>query len=627
MAAFGALIGGAGQQAAQIGGQIRSVLESRRKDFASMLSNAAQTESDPETRTALLGHIADLESGKPMGKIVTGFQKTLQKRGQDEQALQSALGPLISQGGQKPPAPGPGAGIPGGTKAPSAAQPTTNPVSPQAQAPQIQGLPGASALDIATPPIAPVAAQPASVEAFNPRAMREGIIQQYNARILHATPAIRPILEQQLQQELANLAPFEQQALREHNFQTLSSNPDFASLPPFIKSAYQAQAAGFQPVNISPGLTFPHTITTGTLGSQAPQGTLEAGTNRPVDPNTLYEVRFSPMSGEQWFPLAPRTTQTQTPGGGLQVTNKVTGESIAPVQGAVPPALNVPINTGVNPQGHEVFQTRKAIEDTGGVGSGVQPGFIPQVSQSVQQVPGQLPQTTTTIRKKGAPAAPGAPSAGPIAPIGALPTEAPSAPSSLMAQRFADWTAGKIAPTGKDLTALESYAQAHGLQTPEILSPKGQSDLSQIDPILAEVQRTREMLRNAIQTRQISKASLGADYARYKYLRIDSPDTALISSLSFADLRSAAQALKGTGSRAYQVLNRALEHTPVVGLNSDDPQMILTKLNEMETRLIEGRKAILDEERKGGALPAGTSTPAPSNPNLIDRLVQRHGGR
>jgi hypothetical protein len=144
--------------------------------------------------------------------------------------------------------------------------------------------------------------------------------------------------------------------------------------------------------------------------------------------------------------------------------------------------------------------------------------------------------------------------------------------------------------------------------------------LADLDPIIAEVQRTLDMLEQRMAPGgwtdrygnaqpPLTKFDLVRDFTAYRHGRFDTPNSDLISNLSFAGLRSGAQAMKGTGSRAYPVLQKALEHTPIVSENFDSPLAGQTKLREMLQRLNEGRQAILQDERKSGVIPGGTAVP------------------
>lgn len=247
-----------------------------------------------------------------------------------------------------------------------------------------------------------------------------------------------------------------------------------------------------------------------------------------------------------------------------------------------------------------------AVQGAPGSPAPIAPGFVPQTSSSTLTVPGQLPQKTETIRQKGAPAASaGIPSVGPLRSIGAG-----SSPNSLVARKYSDWVSGGPAPTGKELTAVQAYAAANGLESPVAMSAKGAGDLAAIEPVLQEIQDLKSKLRTQ-KLDQDDSYRLVPDFLRYSHGLGSTPHDDLFTSLSFEQLRSAAAAMKGMNSRAFPILNRALQHTPTLdrigGLMPDTPKTMYDKLNTMETILNQGRDAILRDERKSGV----TGSPGP----------------
>jgi hypothetical protein len=263
---------------------------------------------------------------------------------------------------------------------------------------------------------------------------------------------------------------------------------------------------------------------------------------------------------------------------------------------------------------------------------GVTPiGMLP--SQSTLNVPGQLPQTTTTQKVAPGGAAPSSrtpartDAPAPIPPVGGAgttttkpaakaaagtvpPVAAPPSGSDVIANNYYDWISGKGGTfSEKEMTAMRTYARAHKLPTPDILSPDGQKAVSDIDPIIEEVKRTQKEFQDsglADMGLLEGKTVLGAAVKAYQH-GITTPYTSLIADLSFASLRSGASAMKNTGSRALPILNKALEHTPrLIDVEHvwdvDQPSSIGTKLGDMLTRLSEGRDAILRNESKGGVI-------------------------
>lgn len=650
--ALGSGIAGAGQAAGEYGHQVRGQLEARRKDFADLLGTAAQTETDPQTRNALLKHQADLHSGKPIGKIAQDFQATLQKRQADEQALHS----VIRQPPQ-PPAPKPGPAplgtVPGITPASAPAQPPVAPIRPL-------GFDEESAFN-QPEPVAPIAAQPATnpiagpqggiklpgpgiapitpsaMSAVNapilpsqpvaedPRARREAILNDYGNRYRNATPAMRPIIKSQMDDAIAALAPFELTAQRKAAFEEFSNTPGFKALPEYAQQAYRAQAFGLSPVNMPQGALVP---TKYQSHSDTLTPELRAQFGIPADytgPVTISKNRID-NSITDVIPGNPGVAVITNPDGTQSFALK------APGSAGVTASQVAPRQTGVDAQGHPTFESVIGMK-TGAaplVGAGVNPTFIPTHATTVSQIPGQLPTVNTSTHTKGAGGGvlpgPGA------APASVVRTPAPAgkvsgAPGSItpqasggggsgsledqiVKQKYDEWTSGVSIPTGREKTAVDAYIAKNKLPTPPPpMSPAGENAVAQLDPILEEVKRTKAQLQEAIK-KGYSKADLARDYAAYKYLRINSPQTSLISNLGFTGLRSALNAMKGSGSRAYPVIEKALEHTPVLSLNPSSPAQALVMLEEMEKRLITGRESIVKNSPKSGIIPMQATSPA-----------------
>lgn len=638
MGAFLSAIGGAGREAVPIGEQVRGLLEQRRNTFADMIGQAAQREDDPQTKAALLQHSADLLSGKPIGKIVQNFSQTMQKRQQDNQALDQGHQALTQLMGQAPPAqeptprvagpgqmpgtateapsaaPAPAAGSPftyGGIEngvapqAPPAAQPTTNPIQGGSQI-QVPTLPapgaGAAALGGLTPPRDPA----------------EIIAKYVNAK-RHVTSVNYPMLDEGMKQELA------ENEQRQLKFQELQAAPVIARqrlemIEPYLKDM-DPQMANFMRMQTISGGTG---MLPGLVGAQFGQPIREqmdvtgmepkdkAALGLPPDATGKYTIerdRIGHRIINAYQGWAGSSNALDSTGNITRVSNN---QQLGPNAAEnVASSLVTPHAVGTNGAGNPLFQSledmRNGVAPAQGVG--INPSFIP--STSTTSTPGQLP--TTTRRTKGAGAS--APTGGGLAPI-------PSAGGSLEQRKYQDWASGGPAPSGKELTAVQQYAAANNLPTPQALSAGGQKAIAAIDPVLDEVKRTKTMLEAAIKN-GVGQAQLAKDYLKYK-LHQDSPNTALISNLSFSALRSAVSALAGSGSRAYPVLKMALEHTPSA---LGDPERSLKLLNEMETRINEARSAVLQDEKKSGVLvpPGGGLSPVPvPDPDNLRQLMGAH---
>ncbi len=226
-------------------------------------------------------------------------------------------------------------------------------------------------------------------------------------------------------------------------------------------------------------------------------------------------------------------------------------------------------------------------------------------STSVQNIPGQLP--TVTTRTKTAPGAAPTGRSGGIPPVSAprssaVPAGGGGGGSSVIANNYNDWVAGKASLSEKEQTAARQYAQSHGLPTPDQLSPSGQKAIASLQPILDEIDHAQQLIKAQkldTMSEVESKLALGKAYGKYAYLKVDDPLAKAISDLSFDSLRSVGQALQGTGSRAYPIFVRGLEHTPVIGLNSDSGKLMYDKLDGMKRRVQEAIDAARTETKSG----------------------------
>ncbi len=157
------------------------------------------------------------------------------------------------------------------------------------------------------------------------------------------------------------------------------------------------------------------------------------------------------------------------------------------------------------------------------------------------------------------------------------------------------------------------------------MNAASQKALGDLDPIIQEVNRTMAQLEEKIKA-GYSKTDLIKDYVKYHDLRIEGPETALISNLSFSALRSGLAAMKNSGSRALPIIQKAMEHAPVLAHNPDSPAKALTLLKEMKTRLEEGRASLVNDNSKTGVVPpmpgaGGLTPPVTADPDGLRQFV------
>lgn len=393
MAAFASAIGGAGNAAAQYGQQIRGILEQRRGGMVELFSRLANEEPDPSRRAEYHSITADLLSGKDMSKVGPAALKTLQNHVQSNQALSQLVGGPPQPPAQKPAPAGPGQ-VPGTA---TAAQPDSSPVQPrQQQAPAQTPVPTPGQAPDQSAQAPQAAPQPAETipglppGATQPQSIQD-IYQKWSQHPYMQTPAGRAILKPFIDQEVAHNQALQQaieqkqleMAYRRQGYQSVKGSPGFESLPQFMQTGYAAEGGGLNPIALPVGSLTPRLMSGGTLGEQLPPGATEMGTSKPVQSGVLYREEMSPLTGSMMYvPIAPHTENTQTPGG-LQVSNKLTGGSIAPIQGAIPGVMNTPKTMPTAGGGVEMISPAQVAAGQGGM----------QVPGAVS--PAMMPHTTT----------------------------------------------------------------------------------------------------------------------------------------------------------------------------------------------------------------------------------------
>ena len=649
MAGFAAAIGGAGQEAQQYGQQIRSILESRRDHVASMLSQILPT-LGTEDRNQMITHIAGISGGESLGKHLLGVTKVLQSHQKDQQAAGQAANNFAQMIGPQPqqPEPTPSATKVGETPGTSttipqggAAQPTTSPVQssgpiqtgiPPVQAPassvsaSAMPLPPGLASALQTPPqptFTPSAtASPVAEDPMNKvRAMRDAVTAKWLPLIQGASQIDKPHLTMLYQQEVANLAPFEQQAMREANLTKLQGTDEYKNANPMFKLGPVEEAYGFQPSGLG-GAARLMSVTP--RFADATNMTPEQKAQMFIPPNATgkYTVETDGLgnpTGRTWQGWAGTTNTTSATGvQGVQDKNTaLANEGALTAVGGGPSMTRAAVSANVTPRsvtdstGHIQFLAAPDINK----GNFINPAFAPVSTSSTLNVPGQLPQTTTTVRKKGqtngaAPVTITPGSGGGVSPISTTPT---SPSSDLERRKYDDWVGGKGTPTGKDLTAVQAYAASHNLPSPISLSSAGQRDLSHIDEVLQQIHDIKSKMEASGLDKK-DDLDYYPEYFRYAHLGKYTPNQGIWTDISFEGPRSAAAALQGINSRALPIINRALAHVPRPEANAtnnlpDTTKAMYQKLTEMEDILTHGRKRIIEDERKSGVIPPDSSSP------------------
>jgi uncharacterized protein YvpB len=436
-----------------------------------------------------------------------------------------------------------------------------------------------------------------TVPLWNAPANRPALQAELNQRLTHQE-ALRQVLESQ-QATLAYKRAAAERVLKE--------NPN---LPDLVKADILAQAGGLQGFQMGSMMT-PRALSQGTLGSEAPPGTVEYGTNEPVKPGTRYKVMYQPATQETiWQPIQPLTRITQTPSGGEQITDLLGGGAIAPVAGAVAPGFNRLLDTGVDSDLHKVYRTPYQILNPGElpITMGTPPSLLGKSSTTSQ--PGQLPTTRTTRPIPPPGGAQGGAKTPSAANGGGAPAVNPPAVDPLVKRKYDDWSQGGPVPTGKDLSAVQQYAESNHLPTPTQLSATGQKDVRSIDTVIDQIKQIQQMMQDHKMQDDDSRKYY-SDYFGYRHEGKKTPLQDLWTKMNFEGIRSAAAALSGVNSRSYQIISRAFEHVPDPSASlthlPDSPALMYGKLKSMLDMLTAGRQNIVDDEKKSGTIPSGGS--------------------
>ena len=318
------LIGGAGGQAAQVGQQIRGLLEQRRENLAAEMFKLAQDEPNPDRRAEYAQHGADLLANKDLGKVIPGIMKTAQAHVADNAATGQAASGIAQMigGGQKPstiPWPlAPGQLIGSGQQpAQPAAQPATSPVQPQTQggasAPVPVPIPPVGAAPEAQTGTAPI---PVSGGGTAPASYLPGLsMGDMQSEGLGMTPAMRAAMLPEISNAAQIRRTAEQSEFYTKKFQQLWNDPNVApGTEGIIRSNIIGSMMGV------PGMGGGSLYGLGSLMTPISTGDVP-GTSLPADakdlfgnpilrePGAMYTLRSSKIPGQpaQYVPPAPPT--------------------------------------------------------------------------------------------------------------------------------------------------------------------------------------------------------------------------------------------------------------------------------------------------------------------------------
>lgn len=271
-----------------------------------------------------------------------------------------------------------------------------------------------------------------------------------------------------------------------------------------------------------------------------------------------------------------------------------------------------PVSAEISAYRETPFATAQGFAQVDPYAHGGTPTMIPDLTPpamaprtTTQVTPGLPPTTSTTTRGvpgkgKAAPSGGGVAAIPPVSSGSSTRVQSDSYPAGVksIAKAVADGSQ-PMPGDARTAAAVRQYMGEHSLDLPEIYSAKGQSDLAQVDPLIAEVQELKARMESEGLQNNDTHTFFPGIYLKYR-AGFDTPYNDLLTGLSFESLRSAAQALRGSGSRAYPILNKALVHTP--NLPIDTPKAVYDKLKEIEKILGQSRSAIVANERKSGVI-------------------------
>jgi len=266
------------------------------------------------------------------------------------------------------------------------------------------------------------------------------------------------------------------------------------------------------------------------------------------------------------------------------------------LEGIVPPPLAIP-------KPYDLQGGGKGIASAAQIAAGQAPTAIPGAlgvgdpTTSVQHTPG-LPDTVTSTRKGAGPSGGGGGRA-----QGARGAAVPSDSFPAAVKMTAEQVAKGELPLPADARtagAVKQYLAEHNQEIPIPLAPPFQKLISEIDPRLKSIRGLKarlEKAKNDDRRGYFTKARI-----QYKTGAAggDGQLANDIAELSFTGLQSAGQLIKGM-SRAHNVLEKGLEHTPNVWI--DSPKLIYEKLTQLEDRLKEARTSAMEDGRKTGVVP------------------------
>ncbi len=277
--------------------------------------------------------------------------------------------------------------------------------------------------------------------------------------------------------------------------------------------------------------------------------------------------------------------------GNLVGINPITPGAIPPVQtGAVAPSLVAP-HEETTATGSKEFTTAAHPNKVTPIGGGqpgvpVNPEFVPKTTSGthteIKDINGQLVpvqvSTSSTSKKGGGSAGGASVPIAPVTPAAPVPAGKPSvSPTTSPVKPAAGPHVGPHVGVGQPLGASQGTFR---MQAENPLTPGAQKVMEETQPVLDMMQRVEKMLEPF----KDSKMPASTLLPRIAYSLGYGGDTgALLSALELSRITQAAAVLKGSGSRARQILERAMVHTPNAWV--DSPKLMMDKLKNIEVNI------------------------------------------
>lgn len=151
------------------------------------------------------------------------------------------------------------------------------------------------------------------------------------------------------------------------------------------------------------------------------------------------------------------------------------------------------------------------------------------------------------------------------------------------------------------------------------ITPAGQGILQQLDTTEATIRKAQKFLEG----KKNDNTPIGKGLQKVLYdLGLSSSGSQYLNTIAIGDLQSAGALMKPTGSRAIQVLQKALVHTP---REWDSHKLAYEKITNILENIANARKAVHDEMTKNPGMTGGASESGGGSGATADDYLAKHG--